>query len=296
MQSPLARGWTEALARAATRPALFARTTAPFWDDPYISEQMLAAHLDPSHDLASRRPDLIESTVAWLLRHLNLAPGAPLMDLGCGPGLYCRRFAQAGLTVTGVDLSPRSIAHAVADAEALGLPVTYRCEDYLRLAEEGTCDAATLIWCDLGALTDDERKVLLTNVYRALRPGGAFVFDVLSMAYLSQVTEGRHWEAMPEGGFWRPGPYVEFRQTLVYPEADANLSQYLILEPDGRVTPYHIWNRCFSPQTISALLAASGFRVEGTVGDLTGAPWDASSPLLGVVARKPAQAQPKARP
>lgn len=287
MQTPPARDWGDALAQAAIRPALFARTRTPFWDDPYISEQMLAAHLDPSHDLASRRPELIERTVQWIMSYLELEAGMPLLDLGCGPGLYCRRFAQAGLTVTGIDLSRRSIGHAVADAEALGLRITCRCEDYLQLADEAAYDVVTLIWCDFGALTDDEREVLLGHVHRALKPGGAFVFDVLSMAYLSRVVEGRHWEAMPEGGFWRPGPYVELRQTLVYPDADASLSQYLILEPGGEVTPYHIWNRCFSPETLNALLTASGFCVEGTFGDLTGGSWDASSPLLGVVARKP---------
>ena len=41
------------LAQYAEKPRLFARTPALFWDDPHISQQMLAAHLDPAHDAAS---------------------------------------------------------------------------------------------------------------------------------------------------------------------------------------------------------------------------------------------------
>ena len=54
------------LGRHAARPALFAPHAASFWDDPYISRQLLAAHLDPGTDAASRRPDTIDRSVAVL--------------------------------------------------------------------------------------------------------------------------------------------------------------------------------------------------------------------------------------
>ena len=37
-----------------------------FWNDEYISEQMLKAHLDPEFDGASRKLDFIEKSVAWI--------------------------------------------------------------------------------------------------------------------------------------------------------------------------------------------------------------------------------------
>jgi len=46
------------------RPALFTPGEALFWNDPYISEQMLAAHLDPKSDAASRRPQIIDREIA----------------------------------------------------------------------------------------------------------------------------------------------------------------------------------------------------------------------------------------
>jgi hypothetical protein len=51
------------------KPEPFTPGEPLFWDDPHISEKMLAAHLDPSSDLASRRPETIERSVKWLVRH-----------------------------------------------------------------------------------------------------------------------------------------------------------------------------------------------------------------------------------
>ncbi len=42
------------------KPKLYAPCSAPFWDDEHISRNMLQAHLDPSHDAASRRPVFID--------------------------------------------------------------------------------------------------------------------------------------------------------------------------------------------------------------------------------------------
>jgi 2-polyprenyl-3-methyl-5-hydroxy-6-metoxy-1,4-benzoquinol methylase len=90
--------------QSQTPPPLFERG-APMWNDPYIATQMLEYHLDDSHDIASRRPEIIDQTVMWISDKLNLQAGMHLLDLGCGPGLYTRRFAEAGLKTTGVDYS-----------------------------------------------------------------------------------------------------------------------------------------------------------------------------------------------
>ncbi|HEY5730513.1 MAG TPA: class I SAM-dependent methyltransferase [Anaerolineales bacterium] len=79
------------------KPAPFTPGEALFWNDPYISMQMLKAHLDPNIDAASRKPEIIDRSVRWLMGTLGLKAGASILDLGCGPGLYASRFARAGL-------------------------------------------------------------------------------------------------------------------------------------------------------------------------------------------------------
>lgn len=209
-----------------------------------------------------------------------------LLDLGCGPGLYCRRYAKAGLNVTGIDYSRRSIAYAMDDAKAQNFAATYHYQSYIDLAYVSAFDAITLIWCDFGALTDDERMQLLPRIYTALRPGGVFIFDIYTLSHLAALREMQHWNIQPHGGFWHLDPYVELHQVVLYPEADSDLSQYLILTADGSVMAHHIWNRSFSLDGIVNLLSDTGFVVESYWSDLTGKPWEDTSLSMGVIARK----------
>src|SRR5262249_48987743 len=152
---------------------------------------MLAAHLDPERDAASRRPEQIDREVAWLVALLGLAPGQTIVDLGCGPGLYCSRLARRGLTVTGVDISPVSLAYARRQAEADRLTIDYQQLDYRAFDEPAAFDAALMICFDLGVLPDVDRDGLLDRVQRALRPGGAFVFDLFTPSALRKRDERR---------------------------------------------------------------------------------------------------------
>ncbi len=123
----------DCLASIARRPQLYEGQERVFWADPYVSEHVLWAHLDPDNDDASRKPEKIDRSVAFLLHRLAAARGmqepvpsnSPIrvLDLGCGPGLYAERLAQSGCEVTGIDLSPASISHARRKAESSQLPV-----------------------------------------------------------------------------------------------------------------------------------------------------------------------------
>jgi 2-polyprenyl-3-methyl-5-hydroxy-6-metoxy-1,4-benzoquinol methylase len=136
------------LVQLLARPAPFSRHSAPFWDDPYIARRLLAAHLDPHTDAASRRPERIDAETAWLRARLGLRPGQLVLDLGCGPGLYAVRLAEHGLLVTGVDLSPTSLRYARRAAREGGLRITFRHQDYLTLSDERRYDAVLLIYYD----------------------------------------------------------------------------------------------------------------------------------------------------
>ena len=122
-----------ALSELMAKPPPFAPGEAHFWTDPHIARQMLAAHLNPDTDAASRRPATIQRSSDWIVRTLALQPGDSLLDLGCGPGLYASRLALHGLHVTGVDFSQTSIDYARDHARRNRLEITYRCQDYLEL-------------------------------------------------------------------------------------------------------------------------------------------------------------------
>ena len=270
-----------ALHALAQKPAPFAPGEPHFWDNPHIATQMLQVHLDPTLDAASRRPEIIARTVAWIVETLGLQPGMDLLDLGCGPGLYTQRFAALGLHVTGMDFSANSLAYARQHDPAS----TYLHQNYVTLDHEAAYDVVTLIYGDFCVLEDADRDRLLDAVRRALRPGGAFVLDVTTPVHVEQEAFPNEWYVAPEGGFWKPGPHLVLQQRYHYPEADLTLDQYLVIEEDGTLSVYHNWLHHYTPPTLIPVLEARGFTVAATHGDLTGAPYTPDSRWLGVIAR-----------
>jgi SAM-dependent methyltransferase len=267
------------------RPRPFSPGEPLFWNDPYISSQLLVAHLDPETDAASRRPEQINQSVAWLVERLELRPGNQVLDLGCGPGLYAARLAQQGLAVTGVDYSRRSIDYAVEYALVHGLNVNYRCEDYLALTDQAQYDVILLIYGDFCTFAPRQRARLLYNIHQALKPAGRFAFDVSTRAHRQRSGLQNGWYTAKKG-FWRPGPHLVLEQGFAYPDERMYLDQYVVVEPDGRLTVYRNWFQDYTPATITAELLAAGFNVEGLWGDLAGTPSQADDDWIGILARK----------
>lgn len=274
-----------ALCQLQSKPDLFAPGEPQFWTDPHIARQMLAAHLNPEIDAASRRPETIQRSTDWLVHSLELQAGDCVLDLGCGPGLYASRLAQAGLNVTGVDFSQNSIDYAIQSARQSGLQITYRCQNYLQLADESRFDAALLIYGDFCPLAPEQRSRLLANILRALKPGGRFVLDVSTPALRQRYGLKNSWYAA-ESGFWKPGPHLVLEQGFDYPEQAIYLDQYIVIEANGRTSVYRNWFQDYTAETIRAELDANGFKVDSLWSDLTGSAYQPTADWLGIIASK----------
>lgn len=267
------------------KPAPFTPGEPLFWDDPHISAQMLKVHLDPSHDIASRRPETIQRSVDWLVASLGLQAGDPVLDLGCGPGLYAAGLARKGLRVTGVDYSRRSIDYATQYASEHHLDIGYRYQDYLTLEDENQYAAALLIYGDFCPLSPAQRSRLLGNVRRALMPGGYFVLDVTTRAHRQKHGNRNGWYAV-EAGFWKPKPHLVLEEGFDYPEEAIYLDQAIVIENDGKVSVYRNWFQDYSRESITRELEAGGFAVQSVWNDLTGTPNTEDAEWIGVIAQK----------
>lgn len=272
------------LVKLLAKPALFTPGKPLFWADPHISQQMLATHLDPDLDAASRKPETIETTVAWIEDILGLTAGDTVLDLGCGPGLYAARLAERRLDVTGVEISPRSIAYAERYAQNHGLSIEYRCQNYLELTDVNRFDAVLLIFGDYCTFNPQDRRRLLNNVHRALRPGGHFVFDISTRQHRALAGVNNGWYASQDG-FWRPVPHLVLEQGFDYPDEKVWLDQYIVIEENGEMAVYRNWFQDFDPEMITAELASGGFVVQSLWADLAGKTFHTESEWIGLVAK-----------
>lgn len=265
------------------KPAPYERTDDLFWRDPHISTQLLKAHLDESNPLASRSTEFIEQSVAWIEGCAPQTTHSRFLDLGCGPGLYATRLARCGYSVTGIDVSPASLAYAKSRSEAESLNIEYIEDDYLYAELGGPYDAALMAYCDYGALSPNERRRLLVTLHRALRPDGVLILDVFADAHYESASDCSGWEAASRGAFWHPDAYICLEQQTLYPP-NVILDRYLVFSAAGTKS-YNVWTTCFDAATLQGEAGAAGFDAVTVAADLTGAPLADTSETLAFVLR-----------
>jgi 2-polyprenyl-3-methyl-5-hydroxy-6-metoxy-1,4-benzoquinol methylase len=169
------------ITNAIEKPSLYKKMEGAFWDDHHISKQMLKAHLDPDFEGASRKEKFIKESVIWINEIVPSSDNPLLLDICCGPGVYAEKFTKLGYQVTGIDFSLRSINFGRTSAKNQNLDINYIYENYLDMNLQEQFDFLTMIYCDYGALSTNERKILMKKMFLHLKPHGKLLLDVFTM-------------------------------------------------------------------------------------------------------------------
>lgn len=121
---------------------------------------------DTHWDKGEASPGLVD----FLAAHTDLPRGTVLVP-GCGTGHDVRAWAQAGWTVTGLDLAPSAIRLAQERTVAAGLTAGFRLGSFLDLEPVTPCDWVFehTLFC---AINPARRDDYVRAVRRWLKPGG----------------------------------------------------------------------------------------------------------------------------
>ena len=260
-------------------------TIESLWNDEHTSEQMLKNHLNPEIDLSSRNAGFIDWSVEWIMSRFNIGQGTQIVDFGCGPGLYASRLARKHASVTGIDISKRSIRYAQNMAEKDGQNIQYVNQNYLEYETEDRFDLIIMIMCDFCALSPKQRKVLLFKFSELPRPNGAILLDVYSLEGFSEREEQAFYEADLLDGFWSPNKYYGFLNTIKYEEEKVVLDKYTIIEPTRMWTVYN-WLQYFTPDSIKIEFEENDIKIEKYYSGVAGKEFRQESLEFAIVARK----------
>lgn len=201
-------------------PAVWAKIP---WGDPEFSRRMLREHLSQEHDAASRRQTIIDQQVAWLHRVVLREQPASILDLGCGPGFYADRLSRLGHTVTGIDISPASIAYARQRAAG-----TFIHGDLLQCDFGAGYDLALLIYGELNAFAPEDAAALVGRAYDALKPGGQLVLEVHTHDFVAQVAKQAPTWYTATSGLFSDEPYLCLSES--FGDGDRVGSHYYVID------------------------------------------------------------------
>lgn len=132
-----------------------------------------------AYDLLITRPVSRDCTgIATLFAQRGVAPGARILDAGCGTGGYALELVQRGYVVTGLDLSVPLLMEAQKRTNSGRVALTLVCGDLLALPFAPHYDG---ILCR-GVLNDflhtPSRQQVFFSFAQVLRPGGVLIVDV----------------------------------------------------------------------------------------------------------------------
>jgi SAM-dependent methyltransferase len=258
----------EALAQRPRRP----KRSKP-WFEEVFDEDYLRTLPFMSADQTLREVEFVEGSLA-------LAPGARVLDIGCGYGRHAIELVQRGLDVTGLDLSLPLLIRAADEAQKRALSVNFVHADMREMAFEQQFDGAYSMLTSFGYFDEDANLRVAEGIARSLKTGGRFLLDIVNRDYIVSDLPSRVW--------WEGNGCVVLEEVDFNFHTSRVLTHRSIVFEDGRQLEQEISVRAYSLHEIGRLLRQAGFRVLDISGSLAtrGHFFGATSRNLFILAEK----------
>ncbi|MBI4375372.1 MAG: methyltransferase domain-containing protein [Elusimicrobia bacterium] len=182
-----------------------------------------------------------------------LPRGCRVLDVGCGIGRHSIALSEIGYEVTGLDYSRPFSADARRRARRLAAPVRFIRGDMRSMPFREEFDAALSLWTSFGYFTDfkDDLRTL-SGIFRALRPGGLLIMDMINGDRLEEFFVPKYWGRM--GRVW------SLEESRVLGGTDrALLTDRIYIRPGGRVSRAKTFVRIYNRARLRRALTHAGF-------------------------------------
>lgn len=231
-------------------------------------------------------PRVIERQCDFIEQRFGLAPGAALLDVGCGLGLHAVELTRRGYLVVGLDLSLSMLARAADEAQDHGFKINFLHADMREMTFEGAFDAVICYGTTFGYFDDETNKQVVDRLYRALKPRGLLLLDVVNRDFVIRNQPNLVW-------FEGDGCVVMEESQMNYITSRLEVKRTVILD-NGRQRDNVYSLRTYSLHELGQILHHQGFRVVEVTG------WEAhpgvffggDSPKLIILAERRPQGPP----
>jgi len=214
---------------------------------------------------------------AALWRDLHLHADAPVIDVGCGHGMYATALALRGARVVGVDLASSLLSRAKHLAAENGVRAFWIRGDMRFLPIRSSHFVAAVMLDVFGFFDRDaQNESVLSQIKRVLVPGGRLALKVANAEPILRAFRANDREE-------HDGIVVEVTRAIT--SAPTQLIEHLVITgPSGR-SEFERRQRLYRAPEMCAALEHAGLSVTTLAANISGSQFDASSsPSMMIIA------------
>ncbi len=239
---------------APAAPAAQAQPRRRAWWEVFFSDDYLRTVPPPSEKQIARECDFIMAS-------LGLPPGSTVLDVGCGLGLHAIELAKRGLSVVGLDLSLPMLSRAADEAQAEGVRINFLHGDLREMTFDGAFDGVLCWGTTFGYFDDETNREVVSRLFRALRPKGRLLLDVINRDLTLSAQPNLVW-------FEGDGCVCMEETRFNYFSSRLEVKRTVIMNDDGRQRENVYTIRLYSLHELGQMLHSRGFRVASVSGQI----------------------------
>jgi SAM-dependent methyltransferase len=247
--------------------------TKPWWEELFTD--------DFGRGIMPLTPTQVTREVDFIEESLGVAKGGVVLDLACGTGHHAVDLAGRGYGVVGFDLSLPQLAVAGEYAQERGQKINFLQGDMRDMSFDEVFDGIYCWNTSFGYFEEERNVAVAERVFKALRPGGSFLLDVVNRDFVVEQQPSQVW-------FEGDACVCMDDMSVDFITSRLRVKRTMMLD-DGRTRECAFSIRVYSLHELGKLLHDIGFRVTEASGHPTypGVFFGATSPRVVILAQKP---------